>query len=93
MCVAITGGAGQIAYSLLPLILHGRVFGEGRKVRLRLLDIDACAAALEGVAMEIRDCRSPLVRTKSVMFGGVLGGREVDGIRGSRHPTLVLLTA
>lgn len=70
--MAITGAAGQIAYSLLPLILHGRVLGEGRKVRLRLLDIDACTAALEGVAMEIRDCHSPLVRTTSVMFGGVL---------------------
>lgn len=59
--VAITGGAGQIAYALVPLIVHGRVFGEGRKVRLRLLDIEACAAALEGVAMEIRDCYSDLV--------------------------------
>ncbi|CAM9709999.1 unnamed protein product, partial [Laminaria digitata] len=61
VCVAITGGAGQIAYALVPLILHGRVFGEGRKVRLRLLDIEPCAEALEGVAMEIRDCYSDLV--------------------------------
>lgn len=61
MCVAITGGAGQIAYALVPLILHGRVFGEGRKVRLRLLDIEPCAKALEGVAMEIQDCYSDLV--------------------------------
>lgn len=62
VCVAITGGAGQIAYALVPLIVHGRVFGEGRKVRLRLLDIEACAGALQGVAMEIRDCYSELVR-------------------------------
>ncbi len=61
VCVAITGGAGQIAYALLPLIIHGRVFGEGRKVRLRLLDIEACADALKGVAMEIEDCYSELV--------------------------------
>lgn len=61
VCVAITGGAGQIAYALVPLIMHGRVFAEGRKVRLRLLDIEACAAALEGVAMEIRDCYSDSV--------------------------------
>lgn len=61
MCVAITGAAGQIAYALVPLIVHGRVFGEGRLVRLRLLDIEACAGALEGVAMEIRDCYAELV--------------------------------
>lgn len=56
ICVAITGGAGQIAYTLVALIMQGRVFGERRRVRLRLLDIDACAGVLEGVAMEIRDC-------------------------------------
>lgn len=61
VCVAITGAAGQIAYALVPLIAHGRVFGEGRKVRLRLLDIEACADALKGVAMEIEDCYSELV--------------------------------
>lgn len=61
VCVAITGGAGQIAYALVPLIVHGRVFGEGLKVRLRLLDIEACAGALQGVAMEVLDCYSELV--------------------------------
>eukprot|EP00752_Nemacystus_decipiens_P003813 g3508.t2 len=61
VCVAITGGAGQIAYALVPLMVDGRVFGEGRKVRLRLLDIEACAGALEGVAMEVVDCYSELV--------------------------------
>ncbi|CAM9306912.1 unnamed protein product [Ectocarpus sp. 12 AP-2014] len=61
VCVAITGAAGQIAYALVPLLMHGRVFGEGRKVRLRLLDIEACAGALHGLAMEIQDCNSDLV--------------------------------
>ncbi|CBJ32518.1 conserved unknown protein [Ectocarpus siliculosus] len=41
--------------------MHGRVFGEGRKVRLRLLDIEACVGALQGFAMEIQDCNSDLV--------------------------------
>ncbi|CAN0215220.1 unnamed protein product [Discosporangium mesarthrocarpum] len=54
--VVVTGGAGQIAYALLPLILHGKVFGPDCKVSLRLLDIRACSKALEGVAMEVRDC-------------------------------------
>lgn len=62
VCVTITGAAGQMAYALVPLIMEGCVFGKDRRVRLRLLDVDACADALEGVAMEIRDCYCRLVR-------------------------------
>ncbi|CAM9558137.1 unnamed protein product, partial [Choristocarpus tenellus] len=59
--IVITGGAGQIAYALLPLIIHGNIFGPDCKVSLRLLDVEACSTALEGVAMEIRDCDCDLV--------------------------------
>lgn len=95
LCVAITGGAGQIAYALVPLIVHGRVFGEGRKVRLRLLDIEACAGALEGVAMEIEDCFSELVGTVFSIFGHAVyrarqgfrrRGGLIGGPRDSRAP-------
>lgn len=47
--VVVTGGAGQIAYSLIPLIARGLVFGRDAKVHLRLLDIPPSAKALEGV--------------------------------------------
>ncbi|CAM9724835.1 unnamed protein product [Ascophyllum nodosum] len=53
--VVITGGAGQIAYSLIPLISRGIVFGPNVKVHLKLLDIPPAAKALEGVAMEVQD--------------------------------------
>lgn len=46
--VVVTGGAGQIAYSLIPLIARGVVFGPGARVNLRLLDIPPSAKALEG---------------------------------------------
>lgn len=85
VCVAITGGAGQIAYSLIPLIIHGRVFGEGRKVRLRLLDIKPCMGALEGVAMEVLDCFSDLVSTGDRLRRVVLvvfGWEEREGSGG-----------
>ena len=32
--VAVTGGAGQIAYSLLPRLISGETFGEETKVNL-----------------------------------------------------------
>eukprot|EP01031_Cornospumella_fuschlensis_P027845 gene27845-33626_t len=53
--VVITGGAGRIAYNLIPLILNGLVFGQETKIILRLLDIPMCAEKLHGVVMEIED--------------------------------------
>ncbi|CAM9216611.1 unnamed protein product [Discosporangium mesarthrocarpum] len=53
--VVITGAAGQIAYSLLPLLGRGFVFGPDTRVHLRLLDIASSAEALRGVAMELQD--------------------------------------
>ena len=37
--VAVTGGAGQIAYSLLPRLVSGETFGVDTKVNLRLIEI------------------------------------------------------
>lgn len=48
--VCVTGAAGQIAYSFLPLLLTGQVFGN-RKVELRLLDIVQCENTMKGVVM------------------------------------------
>jgi malate dehydrogenase len=60
--VAVTGAAGQVAYSLLFRIASGAMFGPDRPVALRLLEIEAALPALEGVAMELDDCAFPLLR-------------------------------
>ena len=54
MKILVTGGAGQIAYSLIPLLLSGFIFGN-IKIDLILLDIDPCMEKLQGVEMEIQD--------------------------------------
>jgi malate dehydrogenase len=54
--VAVTGAAGQVAYSLLTRLISGEVFGPDTKVILQLLEITAALPALEGVAMELEDC-------------------------------------
>jgi malate dehydrogenase len=59
MNIVITGGAGRIAYSLVPLICKGDVFGSDVKVRLRLLDIEPALGVLQGVVMEIEDSNYP----------------------------------
>ncbi len=60
--VAITGAAGQIAYSLLFRIASGEMLGEDQPVSLQLLEIAPALKALEGVVMEINDCAYPLVK-------------------------------
>eukprot|EP01006_Ploeotia_vitrea_P050346 TRINITY_DN67449_c5_g2_i1.p1 TRINITY_DN67449_c5_g2~~TRINITY_DN67449_c5_g2_i1.p1 ORF type:complete len:393 (-),score=10.80 TRINITY_DN67449_c5_g2_i1:2427-3446(-) len=61
--VCVTGAAGQIAYSLCPMIAMGQMFGAHQPVILHLLDIDMPAAkqGLAGLVMELEDCHYPLL--------------------------------
>ena len=43
------GAAGRIAYSLIPLICDGSVFGKQRRILLRLIDIEMSMTKLEGI--------------------------------------------
>lgn len=60
--VAVTGGAGQIAYSLLFRIGNGEVFGPDQPVILQVLEITPAMGALEGVLMELQDSAQSLVQ-------------------------------
>ncbi|AZA08665.1 malate dehydrogenase [Corynebacterium pseudopelargi] len=60
--VAVTGAAGQIAYSLLWRIANGDVYGKDTPIHLQLLEIPEAATAAEGVAMELLDSAFPLLR-------------------------------
>lgn len=60
--VAVTGGAGQIAYSLLFRIGNGEVFGPDQPVILQILEIPQAMDALQGVVMELKDSAQPLVK-------------------------------
>ena len=60
--IAVTGGAGQIAYSLLFRIGNGEVFGADQPVILQILEIPMAMDALQGVVMELEDSAQPLVK-------------------------------
>ncbi len=60
--VAVTGGAGQIAYSLLFRIGNGEVFGADQPVALNILEIPPAMDALRGVVMELEDSPQPLLQ-------------------------------
>jgi malate dehydrogenase len=59
--VAVTGAAGQIAYSLLFRIANGDLLGKDQPVILQLLDLPQAQAAVKGVVMELEDCAFPLL--------------------------------
>src|SRR3954465_2524481 len=57
--VAVTGAAGQVAYSMLARLASGEVFGPDVQVRLQLLEITPALAALEGGGRGLEDCGLP----------------------------------
>ena len=56
--IAVSGGAGQIAYALLFRLASGHLLGN-TPIALNLLEIPEATAALDGVEMELRDCAFP----------------------------------
>lgn len=60
--IAVTGAAGQIAYSLLWRIANGDVYGKNTPVELQLLEIPQAIGGAEGVAMELLDSAFPLLK-------------------------------
>jgi malate dehydrogenase len=69
--VAITGAAGNIAYSLIFQIASGNMLGKDQPVILQLIEIPPAMGALEGVVMELEDCAFPLVK-------GVIASSDVN---------------
>lgn len=78
ICVAITGAAGQIGYSLLFRIAAGDMLGSDQTISLRLLDIPASASVLNGVLMELQDCAFPLLADVSITHDPVVAFDQVD---------------
>ena len=60
--IAVTGAAGQIAYSLLWRIANGDVYGKDTPIELQLLEIPVALGGAEGVAMGLNDSAFPLLK-------------------------------
>jgi len=75
--IAVSGGAGQIAYSILFRIANGDVLGADQPIALHILDLPDAMTSLQGVVMELQDCAFPLLKEvvigsdPSVVFKGV----------------------
>jgi malate dehydrogenase len=60
--IAVTGGAGQIAYNLLSRIANGDLLGKEQPIALHILEVPQALLALEGVKMELEDGAFPLLK-------------------------------
>ena len=80
MRVAVTGAAGQIAYSLLFRIANGDMLGKDQPVILQLLEIadERAQKALRGVMMEINDCAFPLLTGMSAHADPMTAFQDAD---------------
>jgi len=81
--VAITGAAGQIAYSLIFRVASGSMLGPDQPVILQLLDIPDALEKLKGTVMEIDDCAFPLVA------GTVASADPMEAFDGTDYALLV----
>ena len=76
--VAVTGAAGQIAYSLLFRIASGDLLGADQPVILQLIDIEPAMGAVEGVMMELDDCAFPLLAGMEKAHDPMVGFKDTD---------------
>lgn len=60
--IGVSGGAGQIAYSLIFRLAAGELFGKEQPLALHLLETPASLEVLKGVVMELEDCAFPLLK-------------------------------
>ncbi len=77
--VAVTGAAGQVAYSMLGRLASGEVFGQDQKIILQLLEIPQALPSLEGVAMELADCSFPTLQDVITTDSPIAPSRTATG--------------
>lgn len=78
--VLITGAAGQIGYSLLPLVAGGGIYGPTTPVILHLLEITPALKALDGIVMELNDCAFPLLKGVVPTDSAEVAFKDVDAV-------------
>src|SRR5690606_34508428 len=83
--VAITGAAGQIAYSLIFRVASGSMLGPDQPVILQLLEVPVpeVQEKLKGTVMEVDDCAFPLVA------GIEMHGDPMSAFEGTDYALLV----
>lgn len=78
--VVVTGATGQVAYSLLPRIAAGDMFGADTAIDLRLADIPPMIEKAKGVIMELEDGAYPLLERVIASSDRAESHKEADWV-------------
>jgi malate dehydrogenase len=65
--VVLTGAAGNIGSILLFMLANENIFGENKRINLRLIDLPETASKLKGLALELEDCLFPFLQSVDVL--------------------------
>lgn len=76
--VAVTGAAGNIAYSTLFRIASGQFLGPNQRVILHLVDLPFAEKAMTGVKAELHDCAFPTLAEVVDTSDPAVGWKDVD---------------
>jgi len=76
--IAITGAAGNIAYSILFRLAAGEFLGKNQRVILHLVDIPMMDNKLLGVQAELHDCAFPLLDEVVCSSDPSVGFKDID---------------
>lgn len=76
--IAVTGGAGQIAYQFLFRVANGELFGKDQPIALQILEVPEVLNALEGVKMELLDCASSVLTSITVTSDPIKAFEDID---------------
>ena len=78
--VTICGAAGQIGYSLLPMIASGAIFGSSQRVNLHCLDLNLPEVmdSMRGMEMELQDGNFPLLHKSLFTTDDALAFKGAD---------------
>lgn len=76
--VTVTGAAGQIGYSFLPLLAKGLVFGTEQALNIKLLEIPPGLPALMGVVLELEDLACSSIKSITATSDAEEGFRDAD---------------
>ena len=76
--IAITGAAGNIAYSAIFRVASGQMLGNDQPVNLKLIDIEPAMNALKGVMFEVEDCAFPLLNSIIITYDLNQGFEDCD---------------
>jgi len=78
--VAVSGAAGQIGYSLLPMLASGFTFGPARRVVLQCMDLnlEGVRENMRGIEMELHDGNFPMLQSVIFTTDETVAFRDAD---------------